>query len=265
MNSSQIQSLRQRMGEAASLPHDDPQREAIVNEIAAAGDWAAREWLDILQTDEHLKLELRRVEMPHDLHDRLMAIPDQSMVIPPDRLWTTRLLRVSALAAAAVLLIAVTFFVTAYDSLDSRYDHLASLAMVNYAHEIDNRFHIDDPREMQIQLASTVPQIPVAVPERVPHLEVEARLSGGRMCHLGDHTVVCTEWIHDEQRYALYQFNQDDFDLPQQLAKRDIVIDRPDGIHGQVTIWAGPDGNAYALVRKDLASSHKTNRDSPPF
>ncbi|HEV2294852.1 MAG TPA: hypothetical protein VGR35_13450 [Tepidisphaeraceae bacterium] len=101
MNSQEHEDVRTRMPEAALLPPSHPLRQAIVEHIAATDGPLEREWLDLVQEDERLRVELARMKPPSpDLHRRLMEIPVQSQ---PDSLIT----RSRWWIIAAVILIVV--------------------------------------------------------------------------------------------------------------------------------------------------------------
>ena len=87
MNTSDKEKLRRMMGEAAALSPDDPERRAVEAEIAREGEWAEKEWLDLLRFDEHARIELRRVPVPAGLEDRLLSLPGEPASSRPVFRW----------------------------------------------------------------------------------------------------------------------------------------------------------------------------------
>ena len=77
MNADERGSLRRLMYEAALLAPNHPQRREIEEIVAQTGEWAEKEWLELLRYDERLRIELQKTPVPNDLEDRLMDIPHE--------------------------------------------------------------------------------------------------------------------------------------------------------------------------------------------
>ena len=69
-----LHDVRRRMSEAMLLPPDHPLRQAVVEHVAAADGPLEREWLELVQEDERMRVELARVKPPPpSLHQRRQA------------------------------------------------------------------------------------------------------------------------------------------------------------------------------------------------
>lgn len=105
MTSETQDEIRRRMSEAVLLPPSDPLRQSVVERVAAADGALEREWLELVQEDERLRVELARVRPPPpDLHRRLLDIPAQAQPNAPvsgTRWW------VAAVVVGAVILAAI--------------------------------------------------------------------------------------------------------------------------------------------------------------
>jgi len=73
MNDQNPEQLRRAMAEAVALPTDDPARREVLARVREAGDWAQAEWVELVESDERLRMQLSRVEVPEGLARRLLA------------------------------------------------------------------------------------------------------------------------------------------------------------------------------------------------
>ncbi len=106
MTTLELQDIRQRMPEAVLLPPEHPLRQAVVEQVAATDGPLEREWLELVQEDERMRVELARVKPPSpDLHRRLMDIPAQTQPVPRSR--TGRWWLVVVVAAVLIIAMAV--------------------------------------------------------------------------------------------------------------------------------------------------------------
>lgn len=240
MNANDIESLRRRMGEVAALPPDDPQRLAVLADVAAAGAWAEREWVELQQFDEHTRVALRRVEVPAGLSDRLAAIPSEA---PPRRLRLPRLRPL--LAVAAALLIAASVW-TAWPSPAYTAEQIAELAVAHHLKGYPTQVETTDIKQIETKFANSVSWDVI-----VPPMGEGMALLGGRVCRLAGNTIICTTWQKDGVRYSLYQFCPTDFNL----SKADLAAHfRVPDSTGQfdVDVWTNKHGCGYAKVREPV-------------
>lgn len=205
----QREAFRRAMSEASVLPPGDPQRRPVETQVATAGEWAQREWLALLEEEERLRLALRGVEVPDDLEQRLLAIPEETgrrkgfwSRLRRAPFWTT-----GALAAAILLAIGLALFSVARHRAGDL-QTLAELAMRDHltTHALAIQTH--SPSHLQAGLSG---KLPFAV--TVPNLGSAFRLRGGRPCKLAGHPVAYTSWEGPSGRYSLCQFRREDFRL----------------------------------------------------
>lgn len=106
-----LDDVRRRMSEAALLPPEHPLRQAVVEHVAATDGSLEQEWLELVQEDERLRVELARVKPPPPgLHQRLMEIPLQARPSSPAgrfRWAIAAMIAAAALALAVLVLLAL--------------------------------------------------------------------------------------------------------------------------------------------------------------
>ncbi len=242
MTPEELEQLRRRMEEVAALPHEAPQRQAIVRQISQIDGGLEQEWLELVREDERLRLELSRVDPPQDLSQRLLAIPEQSR---PRRRWLflPRSLWVPAVAAVLVVAVGVWAIVTTRSHQHQRtLDDIAALTMASH--------------ETQPQLAITTGDwdtVKASVrgdlyfPVDRPKLDPSFKLIGGRVVKLAGASMVYTRWQSGGKFYSLYQFCGKEFGLnapvPRQVIKRRLTPKT----RCKVTVWT-EDHCDYALV-----------------
>ena len=201
MNSQDKAKLRRAMGEAAILPPKDQERRAIEAQIAKAGTWAEKEWLGILEEDEHLRLELMRVDPPAGLEERLLKIPNsigQPLYPSTFRWW----------AAAASVFLALGGLLLLYawkdawkaPRTDTQVVTLAALAIGNYMRNQTLTVETNDIDLLQKKLTHQVP-FPVIVPE----MGSGCSLIGGRDCKLCKYPVAYSLWSMPQGKSAIFQ------------------------------------------------------------
>lgn len=238
------------MGEAASLPPDDPQRIEMHAEVAKLGAWAEAEWLALLEEGERWRLELSRVTVPEGLEDRLLRIPAEA---PRGALHRLRALPPVAwvgIAAAALLAIGAWLFLGGSEPRSDPLNTLAILAMNDHldTHALD--VTASDPRDVEAGLRARIP-----FEIRFPKLGGELRIEGGRRCTLGSHPVCFTTWRKDAARLTLLQIRRADFGLPKDLAPA-LVTPRGAAAGSRpldVLIWTEGEVG-YALVADDSSA-----------
>lgn len=240
------------MGEAASLPPDDPKRQEMQAEVSRLGPWAEAEWLALLEEGERWRLELSRVDVPEGLEERLLRIPSEAHAHP-----FAGIVRSGRMAwiglAAAVLLAVGAWSLFGKDGPEPRplpLDSLALLAMNDHldSHTLD--VASADPKAVESGLHDRIP-----FPIRWPDLGSEIKLEGGRRCTLGSHPVCFTTWRKDGVRFTLLQIRRTDFALPKDLAP---VAVTPKGAAAgkrplEVLIWTEGEVG-WALVADDPAA-----------
>lgn len=260
MNEQDTQALRRRMAEAVSLPPEDPQRRAVLREVAEASDWAEAEWLHLVEEDERLRIDLLRVQPPAELKERLTELPAGAP--RPRGRWLPR--RFGFAAAAAVLLIAallVAINPPAGDALQTRMRAFSTLA-AQHAH--DHREYRHQPADASDLIRRVADG--VRYPVRVPEMPPGSRLLGAQVCSLGGHRVICTEWIRNGRSYTLYIFCPTDYDLPWNLDRRSLRQEHPWDAQAEaqeITFWSD-DHCAYALLPEAKASPPDLGENDDP-
>ncbi len=108
MTSETHEEVRRRMSEAVLLPPSDPLRQSVVERVAATDGPLEREWLELVQDDERLRVELARVKPPRpDLHRRLLDIPAQAQpnaVMSGMRWWIAAAVGAVVIAVVVIVL-----------------------------------------------------------------------------------------------------------------------------------------------------------------
>ena len=230
------------MSEAAILSPEAPQRRAVEAEIAREGEWAESEWMELLQLDEHLRIELQRVDAPAGLEEKLLAIPSESAKSAPRLRWAVA-------AAAAVLLViagSALFFLNDREaSVNRRIANIGRIIIEDHAAgagEAPLAIETDDISALFAGMEDYVGFTP-----RSPELPPEYRLTGGRACVLAGRRVIYTRWIKDGREYSLCMFCPDDFGLPNEFPKQ-AVAGGADKEY-KALVWAR-NGCAFALVEE---------------
>ena len=239
MTPEQQENLLRAMEEAALLPTEDPMRREIETRIVEAGTWAEKEWLELLQSDEQLRLDLQRVAAPAGLDEKLTAIPDEVPIpLPSRRFW------IYPATAAAMLLLTVGVLQLLESQNEGSLNTIAMLAISN--HQNIDYVSIDSDKEGEVEdhLARKV-EFDVRIPALAKHLQ----LKGGRKCGLGTQDVVCSRWVKGDRKYSLYQFCCKDFGLPGDILKQIVIPKFPSVSNKEYSVLFWTEGNcAYALV-----------------
>jgi hypothetical protein len=244
MSTNDIDMLRRRMEEAAILPSDDPQRQKLVFEIAGAGGPLEREWLDLLKSDERLRLELARVPVPAGLEERLLAIPANAT---RPSFWSMHRVRwLTGIAAVIALLAGLIVGAQRYQHSRAM-SRLAALFVTSHESRPELAVVSADWNTVAAQLKDAVPFII----DR-PTLEPNLRLIGAATTTLDGNKVFYTRWTSGGRTYSLYQFCASDFGLLQGELRRQTFrsqFSRP-GAVCKAVIWSERYCD-YALVYDD--------------
>ena len=231
------------MGEAASLPADDPQRIEMQSEVSSHGPWAEAEWLALLQEGERWRLELPRVEVPEGLGERLLRIPNDRRSGAVSRGLGIPRLAWAAMAAAILLAVGAWFVLGDRESKPSPVEALALLAVNDHVESHSLDVHGDAHPAVAAGLRDRIP-----FEIRFPDFDGGLKIEGGRRCTLGSHPVCFTAWRRAGVRLTLLQLRRADFGLPAALSP---TVVTPEGTAASrpldVLVWtAGEFG--YALV-----------------
>ncbi|MBW7998352.1 MAG: hypothetical protein FVQ81_17630 [Candidatus Glassbacteria bacterium] len=251
--------LRRRMLEASMLPPDDPLRSELEAELAAEGDWARGEWLELLEENERIRLELLNVRVPEKLAGGLMQISAGSGTGFAARTFASPVLRI---AATVLLMIGfgggALFFMRDNARTDRQIELIAELALESYVHDHDVSVITLDPGYLERNLEGTVPfQV------KMPVVQSDLSLIGGRSSSLGAYPAVYTRWSHQagqQSRCAIIQFRSKDFGLPESAAKEVVQssnVNCPSTLDKDcnVVVWS-EGGNGYALVADSACAMH---------
>lgn len=234
--------LRRRMEEAAALPHEAPQRLAIVREISQIDVSLEQEWLELIREDERLRLELARVQPAPDLAQRLLAIPDQSR---PRRRWPSppKSLWLSAVAAMLIVAGTAVFVMTSRSHrFQRRLDDIATLTMASHDTQPQLAITTDDWNAVKASV-----QTALYYPVDRPKLDPSFKLIGGGIVKLAGASMMYTRWERGGKLYSLYQFCGKEFGLHAPLARQVIERKLTPKTRCNVTVWT--EGHCdYALV-----------------
>lgn len=219
MNSTNQDALRRAMEEVAVLPPGHPQREQTLRQVEAAGTWARDAWAEMLKEDEQCRLELRDVEPPVDLTQRLKAIPDQAA--QSTRLRLTRRRAVGAIAAACLLLVGLLGINLWPDEPDPErvMQDLVRLAVQDHRDRPELTVASSQPHRIESHL-----QGGLTFPVRVPPMEQGFSLVGGRICSFDRHPIAHTRWQEGAREHSLYQLAAADFRLSPDFTPRKLEI-----------------------------------------
>lgn len=239
MTPEQQENLRRAMEEAALLPTENPMRREIEACIVEAGNWAEEEWLEMLQSDELLRLDLQRIAIPAGLEEKLMAIPDE---VPISR--SSRRIWIYPVTAAAMLLLTLGILQLRQNRSTELLNTVAMLAISNHENIDYVSIHSDKNIEVEQHLSKKA-----GFEVKMPALNQRLQLKGGRNCGLGTHGVVFSRWVKDDKKYSLYQFCSKDFGLPEEILKRVVIPKCPSVSNKQCCVLIWTEGScAYALV-----------------
>ncbi len=239
MNTNDREKLRRRMGEAAALAPDDPLRREVEDEIARQGDWAQKEWLELLGLDECLRIELRRSPEAVGLEERLLAVPDETS------LPRHRLIRWGMAAAAVLLLVCGGLAVLLLSDRDPA-QQIRQIGLTAIEDHMAGQRLTVKTSETATLVTALRPQIHFDL--KLPRLGEGFRLLGGRKCVIRKQTVLYTRWEKGGYEYSLYQFCPKDFGLPNDFSRRTVVTE---GARAEdacdALVWTEK-GCAYVLV-----------------
>ncbi|MEX2670730.1 MAG: hypothetical protein WD294_01330 [Phycisphaeraceae bacterium] len=224
MNEQERDGLIRRMEEAVLLPAEDAERQQLYREILEAGDWAREHWLELVQHDERMRLELLDVEPPSGMADRLRALaeagPEASLPKRTDgpilsrRRWLGMAASVAALASAG----SVLWFSESRGSLDARFHQLGEAVHAHHALPHPVSFASSDPEQVAAHFAGSF-----AWDVRMPTMGRGYALDGAKVCELAGEPVLCTQWRDgQQQRYTVFQFCAPDHNLPPTFDRRTV-------------------------------------------
>lgn len=241
MNAEQIEQLRRRMGEVAALSHDDPQRQALVQQISEVNGALEREWLELIHADEQLRIDLARATPPPGLEERLLAIPGQAGLRGRGR-WILRPSHwLSALAAVLVIAVALWSLTGVTKQREARaIDLVATVTLASHESEPELAIVSSDWNAIRSAFQQSV-----YYPLDLPTLDTNLTLTGAKMINLAGNTMVHTRWERGSQRYSLYQFCGKDFGLSGPLPRQEVKPASKS--NAKVIVWTEKHCD-YALV-----------------
>ena len=233
--------FRQLMGEAAAQSADDPQRRDVELRVNEDATWAEPEWRELLQENEAIRRELTNVSVPANLEGVLLAVTREPA---PQRTMLTKTL---ALVAAVVALLALGIGLSRHFTMDSRLRTVSLLAINNHLNHLDDHGvhrHTTSRRELEQVLTDEL-SFAVAVPD----LSSDLQLVGGRTCKLGTHAVAFSLWEGLDGECSLFQFQPDEFGLPDRMSRSLIHSDQPAAEEHTCGAWIWCEGSrGYVLV-----------------
>lgn len=230
------------MDEACLLPSDavdDPTRQ-LLDEIAAAGDWAVQHWAELHRENERLRVMLRDVSPPEGIESRLLAIPMTS------RMRRHALRRPLGLAAAILMLLAVGAIVMTWRGAPTTTESTIAHVVALVAHDHDSRpklvVETSDPIEAARSLEAKAP-----FDIRLVGAPAGAELVGARVCSFPEGPLVYSRWRDRDKELSLYQILLSDFDLPPDLPPQEFRSSEAGG-RCRIRLWSD-NQFAYAVVR----------------
>ncbi|MBI4243162.1 MAG: hypothetical protein HY606_03640 [Planctomycetes bacterium] len=196
--------LRTAMKEVITLPSDDPLRLEVESQISQAGEWAEKEWLDLLIIDEKMKLALQKVEVPADIREKLLLIPEES-----PRRFTLHLRPgfLAGMSAIVLLIVAIIFFYNKHVK-SNQVQSLIVLAINDHINNRNIEIFSGDIDGLKSELKNQV-DFDVILPKFQPDLSVV----GGRLCKMVTYPLVYTLWKDRSREYSLFQFKLSDLGI----------------------------------------------------
>lgn len=241
---SDFEALRRQMQEVAALSHDDPERVAVVERVGQLGGDLEDEWLELLQFDEELRVQLARPVAPPDLRRRLLVIPDQqTQAVGAPANWRRLWGRLAM--AASFLLVGLTVLLLLLTSRPGGGDPTEFADLMVTAHQSQPELALvtDDWEMVRASFADQMPFDPIR-----PQTPPEWELLGARLTALGGHNVIYTRWSDGERTYSLSVYCAEQFGLPRhfdpKLVHPKFAAPDPDC---RVVLWADRHCD-YALV-----------------
>jgi len=239
--------LEDRMHEAVSLDHSDPRRLEMLREIVEAGEATEQQWLELVERDERLRLDLLKVDPPSALAERLRELPNGTpdVVASPWR-WFVR--RLPALAAVVAMAVGMTWLTVAalHDEPTEGFDSLGRFAVDHYY------YHRSGPMLLPTSNAKAIESRfgdRVDYTVRLPQMDAAFKLLGATICELDGHDVICTKWDRDGKTYTVYQFCATDHGLREAFERRTVRARDSAGQRDEhdVVFWT-ENHCAYAMV-----------------
>jgi len=220
-NAQDREELRRDMAEAAALAADDPQRERVMRRVQEVGVWAENEWIELVEIDERLRLGLPRVSTPAGLQDRLLAIPAVSLT--GSGLQQRDIVQAVAVGMTLMVVLVAGWLSLAEKPTEAQItENIAMLAASDHLRAPVFSVRSSDPSEVQTALARAT-----TLPVRLPAFGPDYQIQGGRICRFDEHPVVYTRWQHQGRAHSLYQFQLEEFGLPQGSLDRNLSVALP--------------------------------------
>lgn len=195
------------MGEVASLPPEDPLRQQIEADIAHEGEWAEKEWMELLTQDEHFRIALRRVDAPHNLEKLLLTIPERKAYLEKKALLKRWQLVTAAVFVFGLIIAFVAYSIFKQDD-ESKLQSIVTLAINDHINDRHLEVATSNANEFIQKLSKHIPFEIV-----MPDIGKEFQLAGGRPCKLGLHPIVYSLWKSPQGEYSLFQIKLADFGL----------------------------------------------------
>ena len=238
MNASERDELIRRMEEAVLLPPGDPVRQQMCCEVVEAGEWARQYWLELVRSDEKLRLELLDVEPPAGMEQRLRSLADEPAGSEPSRvargpLLSRRGLLGMAASVAALASVGSVAWLREGRSLEARFAHLGEAVGSHHAHPHAVDLATSDPTQAVAHFAGAFEW-----DVRLPTMDASYEFIGASRCRLNGEPVLCTQWNdRDGRRYSIFQFCAPDHGLPEQFDRRTVEVPMAGSRRGEVTFW----------------------------
>lgn len=235
--------LRAAMNEASLLGPESSLRQQVESDVHRAGTWAEEEWMQLLQDDERLRIELRRVDVPDEVKARLKRIPRDLPRRP-----ILSLLRPLLAAAAVLLLVGLPLYWTSRAGAEVDELSLQNIVVMASDDHLNDR-HLVVRTEVPDEFVRAL-QTEVDFEVGMPSTRPEGIFLGGRRCRWAGCSVIYSLWkVHGELQ-SLIQFCPKQFRLPESMTERVVEFSQPGHpeLATSVLIWT-ENGKGFAQVR----------------
>ncbi len=256
--------IQQEMEHAALLPASDPRRQALEKRLADAPSVAREQWHQLLAEQIAYRDVLPQVDVPNGLEDRLLALahadpaPSQPAA-PPNRFRS----RVWWVAAAAVVLVFISAELMRWTTNASRMRTVALLAVNNHLNHLEDH-GVEDSQQAVSELESSLSQ-QVGFNVAIPQMDQSLDLVGGRKCKLGTHPVAFLLWEDDRGEYSVFQFQPQQFGLPDNIPPRLVHAAEPAGTRHRCGAWIWTEeGRGYVLTGDPGTDVQRLKPANPP-
>ena len=250
------------LSELANLPQSNPARAELEGQISLMSSTRQDRWRNILRETDALYFELAQVQIPAELQERLLMVPDRRAAKRDAfERFLAEPLGWKHLAACALIAIGIFAYVfwprgvpRQLQLLDPGLaNKIATLAIQHRQAQASLEISSDNAGKVQAALA--VHKLPITVAIEAPRAYFVLR--GGGACDFGPTRAVYTSWQANSTTYTLFQFNGKDLGVPPLFLTTVATpnASSPGKVQYHVVIWpAGPGEGTWALLLENDAA-----------